>query len=261
MAGILIALVMSIPASAAISNGPSNTNAVAAEEQRILQFHLAGQSYQQQLKVGRERYNQKQMIRAKVIAAMASELQARQQTVAIQPVAVAAPFGNINEPVSWLQPWVVVAVLAAGFFGFVYYLNRQRLQEEFGPKQPPIVVPAPQAEENSKADEIFHCKGSGADGRGLCMPEGFVVLKGSIGHKGDVRSIKGKSAEPLRVELLDSGVIREEGDAVIFEKDHLFRTPSMAAMALMGRPANGWREWKTEDGKTLDAAHRLKPKQ
>jgi hypothetical protein len=145
MAGILITLAMPIPAGAAISNGPNCTNAVAAEEQRILQFHLAEQAYQQQLKVGRERYQQKQMTRAKIIAAMASELQARQQTVVIHPVAVAEASGNTDEAASWFQPWVVVAVLTVGFFGFAYYLKRQRVQDMHGPKQPPIVVPAPQA--------------------------------------------------------------------------------------------------------------------
>jgi hypothetical protein len=30
----------------------------------------------------------------------------------------------------------------------------------------------------------------------------------------------------------------------------------MAAMAVMGRSANGWVEWKTMDGRTLDAVKR-----
>ncbi len=42
-----------------------------------------------------------------------------------------------------------------------------------------------------------------------------------------------------------------EGDRVVFDKDHLFRSPSMAAVALMGRTANGWIDWKNGDGKTL----------
>ncbi len=261
MAGILITLAMSIPGGAAIANGPINTNAVAAEEQRVLQFHLAEEAYQQQLKVGRERYQQKQINRAKIIAAMSSELQARQQTVVIQPVAGASPFAHINGPVSWFQPWVAVAVLAVGFFCFAYHLNRQRVQDVLGPKQPPIVVPAPQPVETLIADEIFFCKAAGADGRGQFTPVGFVVLKGSIGRKEDASSVVGKSAGPFRVKLLDSGVMRAQGDAVIFEKDHLFRTPSMAAMALTGGTANGWLEWKTKDGKTLDAVQRLGPRQ
>ena len=58
---------------------------------------------------------------------------------------------------------------------------------------------------------------------------------------------------------MQSGIMRVEGDAVIFTKDHLFRTPSMAAEALLGRTANGWTEWKTKGGKTLDAVKRQAP--
>jgi hypothetical protein len=44
--------------------------------------------------------------------------------------------------------------------------------------------------------------------------------------------------------------------AYVFTRDHLFSSPSMAAMAVMGRSANGWVEWKTSDGRTLDAVKR-----
>lgn len=108
----------------------------------------------------------------------------------------------------------------------------------------------------SKADEIFFCKASGANGRGLYTQEGFVVLKGSIGRKENVPSIIGTRDERFRIKLLETGVMRSEGDTVVFEKDHLFRSPSMAAVALMGRTANGWIDWKTKDGKTLDAVKR-----
>lgn len=47
-----------------------------------------------------------------------------------------------------------------------------------------------------------------------------------------------------------------EGDKVVFQRDHLFRSPSIAALALMGRTANGWFDWKTKDGRTLDAVKR-----
>jgi hypothetical protein len=104
--------------------------------------------------------------------------------------------------------------------------------------------------------QIFYCKASGANGRGLYTQEGFVVLKGSTGRKENVPSIIGTSGERLRMRLLETGVTIEEGDKVIFQKDHLFRSPSMAALSLMGRTCNGWFDWKTEDGRTLDAVER-----
>ena len=107
-----------------------------------------------------------------------------------------------------------------------------------------------------EASEILYCKGSGADGRGLYTPEGFVVLKDSVGRKANVPSIVGTAAERFSTKLLETGVLRADGEKVIFEKDHPFGSPSWAAIALMGRNANGWFEWKNKDGKTLDALKR-----
>jgi hypothetical protein len=50
--------------------------------------------------------------------------------------------------------------------------------------------------------------------------------------------------------------MREDGETVVFDKDHLFNSPSMAAIALMARSANGWLEWKSKDGTTLDKLKR-----
>ena len=105
-------------------------------------------------------------------------------------------------------------------------------------------------------DEVFYCRASGANGRGVYTSEGFVVLKGSIGRLENVPSIAGTAGERLRQRLLDSGVMRPEGGVVIFEKDHLFRSPSMAGLALMARTCNGWLDWKTADGTTLNAVKR-----
>ncbi len=109
---------------------------------------------------------------------------------------------------------------------------------------------------SAKADDLFFCTGAGATGQGIYTQEGFVVLKGSIGRKENVPSIRDTSDEQLRIDLLKSGVMREEDTTLVFAKDHLFRSPSAAAVALLGRTANGWLEWKTKDGRTLDAVKR-----
>ncbi|MEQ1752179.1 MAG: GIY-YIG nuclease family protein [Prosthecobacter sp.] len=106
------------------------------------------------------------------------------------------------------------------------------------------------------ADELFFCKADGVKGSGIYTPEGFVVLKGSIGRKENKHGLIGHAYEQLRLKLLESGVVKVQGDDIIFTKDHLFSKPSPAAVALMGRPANGWLDWKTQDGKTLDALKR-----
>lgn len=110
--------------------------------------------------------------------------------------------------------------------------------------------------DNGDAEQVFVCTASGANGRGLYTEEGFVVLKGSRGRLKNVPSIAGTAGANLRSRLLENGVMRAEGVGVVFEKDHLFRSPSMAALALMGRTCNGWIDWKTEDGRTLDEVKR-----
>lgn len=102
-----------------------------------------------------------------------------------------------------------------------------------------------------KSDEVFYCRAVGAEGRGLYTAEGFVVLKGSVGRLENVPSIQNTSGERMRQRLVATGVLRPEGAKVVFERDHLFRSPSAAAAALLGRTANGWVEWKSEDGRTL----------
>lgn len=110
----------------------------------------------------------------------------------------------------------------------------------------------------AKSHDTFTCKVTGIDGRGLYTSEGFVVLKGSRGKRANGPSLTDAN-QRFRRQLVDAGVMREEGEEVVFVKDHLFGSPSMAALALLGRTSNGWKEWKTKDGKTLDEMKRSAP--
>lgn len=120
----------------------------------------------------------------------------------------------------------------------------------------PLFVPLPQPGLPSTEAELFYCRSGGVDGRGLYTTEGFVVLAGSKGRRQDVPSIQGTSDANFRGKLISEGVMTVEGDTVVFASDHLFRSPSTAAVALLGRTANGWMEWKDQAGQTLDAVKR-----
>jgi hypothetical protein len=41
-----------------------------------------------------------------------------------------------------------------------------------------------------------------------------------------------------------------------FTRNYLFSSASRAVVIVMRRAANGWNEWKTLDGRTLDAVKR-----
>lgn len=120
----------------------------------------------------------------------------------------------------------------------------------------PIFEPLTNAPTAKGEAELFYCKGSGADGVGEYTTEGFVVHKGSKGRTEIVASIQGTSNERMRNQLMLDGILAAQGGLLVFTRDHLFTSPSMAAMAVMGRSANGWIEWKAANGKTLDEVKR-----
>jgi hypothetical protein len=153
VAAAVIILASSIGARAAISEGLTATNARDAELQRAAQFHQAEESYQEKLKVGRQRYDQKQVIRGKIIAGMASELQARQQTVMGQ-----SPEGSYNDPSQSDgeagSSWAVNAlVLAVTILGFAYYLGHRSPGGVSVPKPSPIPDLDPQVASDSETNE------------------------------------------------------------------------------------------------------------
>ncbi len=45
--------------------------------------------------------------------------------------------------------------------------------------------------------------------------------------------------------------IGQKANQYILEEDYLFSSPSTAAAVVMGRNANGLKEWKTKEGKSL----------
>ena len=123
----------------------------------------------------------------------------------------------------------------------------------------PLFEAVAQVETSSEQPELLFCRGSAADGRGYYTEEGFVVLKGSSGRIENVPSIMKSGEVKYRDRLVDSGVLVAHGQRLVFSKDHLFNSPSLAALSLLGRTANGWHEWKNAAGKTLHELKRALP--
>ena len=103
--------------------------------------------------------------------------------------------------------------------------------------------------------DVLHCKRRENYAEGEYIDDGFVVYKGS---KASVRESPGASnwIGTLRNRLKDSGVLKLEGNYLIFQSDYIFDSPSAAAGAVFGSHANGWTEWKNKEGKTLDELKR-----
>jgi len=115
----------------------------------------------------------------------------------------------------------------------------------------PLFEPRPQATDT----DVFVLTGKDCEGRGQLVEDGFTVFAGSKGRK-QVTPSAGKWVQATREELLASGVLAEDGNQLVFKEDHTFKTPSGAAVTLLGRPSNGWKEWKSKFGGTLDEVKR-----
>lgn len=115
----------------------------------------------------------------------------------------------------------------------------------------PLFEPLARAEVVQQPDEVFFCRASGADARGLYTEEGFVVLAGSSGRVETVPSFQTHGYHRIREQLREQGVLVVEDSRIRFARDHLFQSPSGAAACVAGRTANGWVEWKDASGRTL----------
>jgi hypothetical protein len=99
--------------------------------------------------------------------------------------------------------------------------------------------------------DIFLIKAvRGADAQGELTSDGFVVFKGSKAASIIVKSLS-PSFIKLRQSLIDKGILELRDDFYEFTDDHIFSSPSTAAVMVMGRNANGLQEWKLKSGLTL----------
>jgi len=75
--------------------------------------------------------------------------------------------------------------------------------------------------------------------------DAFQVIQGStaLGHPNRV----------VQNKLTDAGILRNVRDNVfVFDRDYIFNSPSEAASTILGRQANGWIEWKSQEGAELE---------
>jgi predicted GIY-YIG superfamily endonuclease len=78
--------------------------------------------------------------------------------------------------------------------------------------------------------------------------QGYIVLKGSEAKKGLSKSTT-ETYRKLRRKLLDTQILVEEGDKLIFAEDAVFNSPSAASNMVLGRNSNGFTEWVDEKGR------------
>jgi hypothetical protein len=123
----------------------------------------------------------------------------------------------------------------------------------------PVFEPLAKARDQVLADDLFYCKSANYDAAGQFTEEGIVVLQGSKAKKDMAPSMENWKFNSRREALINEGALKLEGEAYVFQRDVLFKSPSGASDAVAGASTNGWMLWKTRDGKTLDELKRQKP--
>ncbi|UNK21205.1 GIY-YIG nuclease family protein [Paenibacillus sp. N3/727] len=102
--------------------------------------------------------------------------------------------------------------------------------------------------------DTYYCKSKGVEALGQFTDEGLVVLKNSQMVLEPAPSMKSYLA--LRNKLISNGIVKRTASYYIFVSDHVFKSPSAASAVVLGRPSNGWADWKDITGKTLDEIKR-----
>lgn len=102
----------------------------------------------------------------------------------------------------------------------------------------------------------LHLKAKGIEATGYEKGDGFMVLAGSgaVGEKELTPTfLANLRLVSLRKRLIDDKVLVADGDHFKFTQDYPFNSPSQAATVVIGGSANGLREWKDDQGRTLQA--------
>ena len=107
--------------------------------------------------------------------------------------------------------------------------------------------------------DLLVCRGKDAEAKGEYTEDGLVVFQGSKANVEESKSAQGTWVTKIRRPLIDAGILVREDNVYQFTRNHVFSSPSAAAVAVLARNANGWLEWKYADGRTLDEVKRREP--
>ena len=101
----------------------------------------------------------------------------------------------------------------------------------------------------AKTEDILFYKIKGNTAKGKRTSGGFTVYAGSqavLEHRPSAKRRKLK-----REQLVEKGLLRSDGNYLLFTKDVEFGSPSTAAAVVRGGASNGLTSWKNSSGKTL----------
>lgn len=115
-----------------------------------------------------------------------------------------------------------------------------------------VLVPVTSKAATIKESQLLYCEINGLKATARLTPNGIVVLKGSQAAPSLRSSAAGYPwVVNSREKLIKEEVLLSVKDALVFQQDHEFSSPSAAAAIVHGGTANGRTAWKNEKGRTL----------
>jgi hypothetical protein len=111
------------------------------------------------------------------------------------------------------------------------------------------VVPKTQEESDIKSEihETYFIKTKTFEATMTETDQGYIVSKGSEAKKTLANSCT-ETYRNMRRKLLETKVMIESGDKLIFAEDAIFSSPSAASNMILGRNSNGFTEWVNDKG-------------
>jgi hypothetical protein len=103
------------------------------------------------------------------------------------------------------------------------------------------------SKEENKVQEKYFIKTKSFKATMLETDQGYIILKGSEAKKNLSKSCT-KTYQNMRKKLIETKILVEIDNKLIFVEDAVFNSPSAAANMVLGRNSNGLTEWVNEKG-------------
>lgn len=115
-----------------------------------------------------------------------------------------------------------------------------------------VLIPVTSKAGSSEEEQLLYCEISGLKAIGRVTTKGFVVFQGSQAAP----TLRPSAYDypyivSARDQLIRENILATTADALVFQQDYEFTSPSAAAAIIHGGTANGRTAWKTDKGKTL----------
>lgn len=110
-----------------------------------------------------------------------------------------------------------------------------------------------QADKNLKEDtihETYFIKTNSFEAEMKETDQGYIVSKGSEAKKELSKSCT-ETYRNMRKKLLETEILIQKGNKLLFSKDTVFNSPSAASNMVLGRNSNGFTEWVNKEGLTF----------